>query len=321
MYLAVDGGGSKIAAILYDDNFDSVAFGRSGGVNKVQNSPESVREHIDTCLDAVLSGIRHVDAVDAVFAGDCEYFTQAIRRHLGDDVTVRFLGEAYAGLLAGACRRTGALLLSGTGSDSFYLKDGKMLACVGGWGPFMGDQGSGAWIGLQALRAAGRDRNGWGEPTALSADLETWCRKKFGKGMLETFVYHPSPYSAAAQAVPVVADAARRGDRVALSIFRAAGEAMAKQLLGMLSRKPEITDRDVFLCGGAWKAHESMKNSCEEFLRRTDPAFTLHRPLFEHVMAGLIERMLDGGKDEADIRRTLAMKYPEYVINREEAVL
>ena len=61
---------------------------------------------------------------------------------------------AYAGALG---LNPGALLIAGTGSIAIGRKaDGSMIR-VGGWGPHFGDEGSGFWIGREAIRVALRE--------------------------------------------------------------------------------------------------------------------------------------------------------------------
>src|SRR5262249_40861561 len=58
---------------------------------------------------------------------------------------------AYAGAIG---LMPGVLLIAGTGSIAIGRKpDGSMLR-VGGWGPHFGDEGSGFWIGREAVRVA-----------------------------------------------------------------------------------------------------------------------------------------------------------------------
>ena len=66
---------------------------------------------------------------------------------------LHFHSEPLAGLAA-AMKTGGAVALSGTGSNAFLVREGQVLSAVGGWGPLLGDEGSGYEIGLNALKAA-----------------------------------------------------------------------------------------------------------------------------------------------------------------------
>ena len=87
---------------------------------------------------------------------------------------IHFHSEPVVGLAA--CLRTdGAVALSGTGSDAFFVKDGKCLTCVGGWGPLLGDEGSGYDIGLNTLKAAIYSFDGRRERSMLyDLVMENW---------------------------------------------------------------------------------------------------------------------------------------------------
>lgn len=65
----------------------------------------------------------------------------------------RFLsaGEGSVGVLVCGID-TGLCALSGTGSDVFYVRNGIEEDVIGGWGYLLSDDGSGVWIGQQALR-------------------------------------------------------------------------------------------------------------------------------------------------------------------------
>lgn len=74
---------------------------------------------------------------------------------------------AHAGALDGAA---GVLLIAGTGAVALGVApSGARL--VDGWGPELGDFGSGSWLGREALRAVLRAHDGLAAPTALTAAL------------------------------------------------------------------------------------------------------------------------------------------------------
>ncbi len=74
---------------------------------------------------------------------------------------------AHAGALDGAA---GVLLIAGTGAVALGV-DPSGARLVDGWGPELGDFGSGSWLGREALRAVLRAHDGLAAPTALTAAL------------------------------------------------------------------------------------------------------------------------------------------------------
>ncbi len=304
--LTLDGGGTKLNAILFDEDYHVVRRARTSGVNHTQNGREAAARSVTDCLDAVLpDGITEIGDVYAVFVGDARILRETLEKR----VRIRrliFLDEARAGLLAGAGYHTGLLALSGTGSDVFNIH-ANGSSFVGGLGPILGDQGSGAWIGLQAIRAVGRDVNGWGEKTSLTDAIFEKYHAAHDRIFDIVWQFHgsPAPYAMAASLVPLVTEAAYAGDHVALEIFRSAGEVLAKQMISLLRRDP-VWDHDVVtLCGGAWKSHPRMKRAFEETLRTAYPMLAVNRPWFEHVAAGMMEKALSAGYSREEARALL----------------
>jgi glucosamine kinase len=63
------------------------------------------------------------------------------------------------------------LLVAGTGSVAVGV-DGARRVRVGGWGSRVGDEGSGAWLGMEAVRATLRTLDGRTEPGPLAAVVQ-----------------------------------------------------------------------------------------------------------------------------------------------------
>ncbi len=133
---------------------------------------------------------------------------------------------AHAGALGG---EPGTVLAVGTGSVALGLAAGGALRQVDGWGPWLGDEGSGAWIGRAGLRSALRRLDGRGPATVLAdaagerfGDLRLLPQAVTAGGALaRTF----------ASFAPEVLDAADAGDAVALAIVEEAAAAWADLVL------------------------------------------------------------------------------------------
>ncbi|AZS47887.1 BadF/BadG/BcrA/BcrD ATPase family protein [Microbacterium oxydans] len=146
---------------------------------------------------------------------------------------------AHAGALAGA---GGVLLIAGTGAAALGV-DAEGARLVDGWGPELGDFGSGSWLGREALRAVLRADDALGARTALTAaivqpvgapsDIQAWLAQR-----------EPLPRRLATLA-PLVLDAAADGDAVAGEIV-----AEAIRLLTATAVAASTRTTDVVIHGG-----------------------------------------------------------------------
>ena len=315
--LSLDGGGTKLNALLFDERFQVIARGRGRGVNTTQNSPEQAEEHVCECLDQVLpEGLNELGTVYVVFVGDSRMLERVLRRRVPKIGRFVFFGEDRSGLLAGSGHRTGVLALAGTGADCFHIH-ADHTTVVGALGPVLGDQGGGAWIGLQAVRAVGRAFYGWGEETMLTqlimahfgTEGDIW---KVVSGVHE----NGRPFTKVAPLAPLVGRAAASGDSVALAILTRAGYLMGVQLNALLRRDPLLPGEDtVTLCGGAWKSHPVMLESFRRELRREHPELRVQKPWFEHVVAALMDKALASGMTREEAYRLLAKSCDKECLN------
>ena len=123
---------------------------------------------------------------------------------------------AHAGALDG---EPGVVLIVGTGVVGLAIGADGALRIADGWGPWLGDEGGGAWIGAAGLRAALRAHDHRGPSTTL---LDA-ARARFGAP--ETWPAQLTGAAALASFAPDVL--AAEGDAAALAIVSAAAEALA----------------------------------------------------------------------------------------------
>jgi len=127
---------------------------------------------------------------------------------------------------AGALGTAGVVVCAGTGAVVLALApDGRSQYCDG-WGPWLGDRGSGAAIGLAGLRAASGALDRAGPETSL---IQDFAELLGGVDRERVQQFHRAPQLApriAAFAV-AVAERARLGDQVSLDILADAGRALA----------------------------------------------------------------------------------------------
>lgn len=310
-FVSVDGGGTKLNAIWFDENLKLLGRARAPGVNGTITPREEYRAHIRGCYDALFGG-RAPDRIDELFVvcgsgpdyADCLPEGTALSR-------MTSLGEIHGGLLAGRGLRDGVLVIAGTGSNIHLCENGKTTDYVGGLGAILGDEGSGVWMARQAVQAAIRCAFGWGERTIFADLLTERLKLKDMAGLVKYLYDSPSPFQRLGLLLPLAGEAARAGDRVTLDVFARGGEMLARQTLALIDRHPEF-DGSIVICGGAWKAHPATFARFSALVGEAHPSLSICRPWFEHVLAGPMDALLRRGASPEDAHARLLATFPDY---------
>lgn len=221
--LALDGGQTSAVAVVATTDGCIRGCGSGGGIHHIDEPGGRDR------LRAALSGSIRSALVDAAVPADAVEVAycsltggtgaaQQIVGQLLPRATVQADSDAIAALASGTRGGPGIGLIAGTGSVAVAVGAGGQRLHCGGWGPLLGDRGSSYWTGLAALRAVADADDTVGPPTALT---ELVCRAWGLAAARDLFarVYSPVTDRADIAALaPLVAEAADRGDRVAVTI-------------------------------------------------------------------------------------------------------
>jgi len=154
-YLGIDGGGSKTAFLLVDDYYNEICHIYSGPSNHLSVGNDAAREAIAYGISLLTES---PNIVCAGFAGagrpDSVAFYGEVLRSLIPDAQVIIESDAFISSIGAIGIDPGILLIAGTGSIVIGRDKNRSMFRVGGWGPYFGDEGSGFWIGREAVRAA-----------------------------------------------------------------------------------------------------------------------------------------------------------------------
>jgi N-acetylglucosamine kinase-like BadF-type ATPase len=148
----------------------------------------------------------------------------------------------------------GLLVVAGTGSNVVgRCSSGKMVS-AGGWGPVIGDEGSGTWIGIEAIRAGLRAHDR-GVATCLLREIELhWGLKDMGQLIAKANERSRPDF---AELAMVVSRCAEGGDALAMSVLDRAGEELAEQVSLAASKMRAARCacwRRFRACGGRWRS-------------------------------------------------------------------
>ena len=159
MYIGVDGGGTKTAFVLLNDQGEILARHKGQSCSYLTVGIDQVRSMLENGIEILLNnGNANISDIKYAFFGiPCYGEDQNMLETLNQLPSSIFDREKYscdndtvcgwAGSLAG---QDGINIISGTGSISYGENNGKSARC-GGWGEIFGDEGSGHWIAREGL--------------------------------------------------------------------------------------------------------------------------------------------------------------------------
>ena len=268
--IGIDAGGTKTVGLLADETGRIVGEARGTGAN-LQTHGEL---EVEKVFDGIMESLGHREKVAAVCLGIAgvdrphdEEVIRGILRRLGYRETARVVNDAAIALVAGAEQRVGIVILAGTGSIAYGADRTGRTARSGGYGFLLADEGSGYWLGHQALRAAVRSADGRG-PRSLLGDLVFESLGVRSVAEMVPIVYEKGlpKYRIAAHA-GLVQRASDAGDAVAAALLEEAAVELALAARAVSGRLSLGDARyRVVLAGGVFKACPSLHGRIEACL-------------------------------------------------------
>ncbi len=230
--LGIDGGGTNTRGIIQRGG-ETLAQVRGGSIKRlrvgVEQAATNLRSLIHelyqqaevTCVDAASAGI-----ASASLPGVAEWITQIFREF--DIARSEVVGDEVIALDAAFRGGAGILQIAGTGSNCIGRSASGTLASAGGYSSTLGDEGSGYWIGLHAVRRGLRayDRD---EATRVLHEVSALWKTPTLTDLVLFGNATPGPDFAAL--APLVSQLALEGDPVALSVLEQAAADLADFVL------------------------------------------------------------------------------------------
>jgi N-acetylglucosamine kinase-like BadF-type ATPase len=163
----------------------------------------------------------------------------------------------------------------GTGSIAWGRNAAGEIARAGGWGWHLADEGSGFWIGEQAMRAVMRAYDGRGPATSLVEALSEHFGLSQTEGLVRSVYDREYPRQEVALFSVRVAAAASAGDEVAREILTTAASELvlaARTVVRRLRLEEEeaAAEYDVVLSGGTFRALPELEGAVTRAL--SEPA-------------------------------------------------
>lgn len=239
LYLAIDAGGTKTRCRFADE---VRVLGEATGetVKLMSVGEETATARLQELVRAAAeSGGVSMGTVERTCIGLAGSSSSAARAWA--ETTLRALvsgeillaGDEEIALDAAFRGGPGILVIAGTGSNAIGRCGNGKIVSAGGWGPMLGDEGSGHWIGLEALRAALRAQDRSIDTCLLREIMAFWKMTDLGDLVAKGNQRARPEF---AELTRIVVTCAERSDALAVSVLERAGEELAAQVRLVMSK-------------------------------------------------------------------------------------
>ena len=225
------------------------------GVERVMRAAVAALGDQGAQPDAVCVGMAGVDRPD-----DFAAVRTVLERVFPSTPSGRLVivNDALIALEAGAPGAAGSVLIAGTGSIAYGRDSQGRAARAGGWGYVLGDEGSGYWLGRQALRSVVRAADGRGASTSLTAPVLAHYGLSSPRELVRQMSGHGAKPSEVARLAPLVAAAADDGDPVAEHLVAVAAAELASAAESVV-RRLDLWTSPMLMTGGVLIGFERLR--------------------------------------------------------------
>jgi len=257
--LGIDAGGTKTVCLLADAHGSIVAEGRGPGANLHVAGELAVEKVLHEVMELALAnrplapaaiclGIAGVDRDDEAAT------VRALMRRICHNARVLVVNDALIALVAGARDGPGIVVIAGTGSIVYGRNAAGEAARAGGWGHMVGDEGSGYWIGREAVAAVMRGADGRGPATRLADEILAHFRVADASRLPRIVYEREVPRVNVAALGPIIQRVAAAGDAVATRILERAADELVLAAQSVAARLEMRGDAFTFhLAGGVFQ--------------------------------------------------------------------
>lgn len=238
LFLGVDGGGTRCRARLETLDGRILGSGLSG--------PASMRFGFEAARESIMAAVRQIlqqaalseSVLKTIHAGIGLAGTGQLgaREQLESwkhpFASVVFEGDGYLAYVGAFGGGDGGIVIAGTGSIAITYLNGKTVR-IGGYGFPVSDEGSGADLGLNALRHALYTLDGRAAPTAFSKEIMAKFSGNYAVLIEWMEKANATDYATLA---PLVVQHARKGNPAAVQLMQQAGLHIAGLIEGLVKR-------------------------------------------------------------------------------------
>ncbi|MDN4502551.1 BadF/BadG/BcrA/BcrD ATPase family protein [Alteromonadaceae bacterium BrNp21-10] len=242
LFIGIDGGGTKCKVRIENSQRQVIGEGQSGPANPVR----SVEVTIDSIVSATYVALQQAQlpetAIRSLVAGiglagvNLPKYNDIMQRWQHPFQKMYLTTDLHIACLGAHNGEDGAVIIAGTGSSGVAV-NAQQCVEIGGHGLTVGDKGSGAWLGAQAITQCLEVLDGIADDSILVPQVLQHFSANNGHTLVEAIIgATPAVY---ARLAPLIIKNANENEPLALSIVQQGAEYLSRMAKRLLQENPQ----------------------------------------------------------------------------------
>ena len=293
--LAIDAGQSETSCLIGLPDGSLMSSGLSGpsAVPNVKLAEPMLRQaftsSVNNALDTISPRPKKVAAAYLSLTGGIPIALKILPEIIQVD-RIKAESDAVAALACGTYGGPGIALLSGTGSVAYIQNTQGIGKVIGGWGYLLGDEGSGFWIGMEAVRATIRAEDGRGPATPFTQEVMEQLRVMDMRQAQVSIYNEAITRPEIARLSLLVIKAAQANDPLAQDIIKRACQELFRLLKATCNSAAftQPIEKVIVLTGGILHADSPIFIGLTKIIEQELPSYKVILPQFPPVVGAFI---------------------------------
>lgn len=308
-FLGVDGGGTKTKFVLINERLEVCSVVETTTSHIFQVGEKGIIEVLENGLSDIISKTnidkQEIGYVMLGMPGYTEiksndYNIEKAVKEVFSFTEYYIANDAEIGWAGSLACKPGISIVAGTGSIGFAVDPQGKKVRTGGWGDFIGDEGSAHWIARKVLEVYSKQKDGRLEPSVLVDIIEREYNIKDEYELIDIIHnrYRLNRKEIARFSLCAF-NAAKYGCQYSKSIFEKAAFELYLHIKALL-KKTSFPDRVlVSYTGGVFKAGDFILKPFKELLEELDDKIDLITPYMEPAFGAAFYAYLSSVKKES----------------------
>lgn len=240
--VGIDGGGTRCRAALYSADGQCLGRGNGGPANIMSDAKQALDSAVEATRHAISSSnlslsLREISMAAGFAGANIPHAKQAFLAMPTPFKKTTVISDLHAACVGAHNGRSGALIICGTGSSATTFFQGKFTD-KGGYGAMLGDNASGAWLGLAAVRHALLALDDITPSSDLSQRVCAYFNVSSGAQLIAVAIDKPPSFFG--RLAPTVALAYQGGCEIATELVQQGADYLSRLAHTLLENEPSM---------------------------------------------------------------------------------